>query len=511
MSVNLSNILKIFNELVERQYNIVPVIQNEINQNEKDAADTLLELFDQIVLNSEIDEEVDLEFQNDDTDQDMEWDADPDYIPEDKDDKTLENELTLEEIIDIVADRDKHPDWKFETFRKRHRKVRYPYYIAMFRNIIARGGTNKMKLKQVNEYVLEKFTYARNHSYPVHDKNLRTWAAFKANQIDLKFKASAHWIMNFKNKNRITSRKAKIVTSRSLTDQAKILESAEEFRKIAKIEGKKYTIVLNTDQMGFNKELHSSRTLSHKNEKTTFLAVRSLNNCTHSYTVQPIISLDGKLMDRFLLCLYEPSGRIGPRITIEQRQNVVITCSRSGKLEKGHIKYWIEHCLKPATKNENFLLLLDSWGTQTNRSQYEEVFGEKFNILVIPPKTTAIAQPLDVHFNFWWKYLARRIADKIILDEIDVDMGNRNNIIKEQSLIHNQLSSPKFENMIKYAFFKSGITEDNPGCFENLQQVCFPINNEKCAECDDSSFIRCSHCEKFLCFKHFFLAYHFHN
>lgn len=110
--------------------------------------------------------------------------------------------------------------------------------------------------------------------------------------------------------------------------------------------------------MSFNKELHSTRTLSYKNEKDTYLAVKSLNNCTHSYTVRPTITINGELCDKFLLCLYEPTGKIGPRVNYFNAPNVVVTFSKSGKLSKGHVKYWIEKCLKPFVKNEEFLLLI---------------------------------------------------------------------------------------------------------------------------------------------------------
>ena len=54
--------------------------------------------------------------------------------------------------------------------------------------------------------------------------------------------------------------------------------------------------VLNIDQSGLQFEIHSNRTLSHQGEKTTLSAVRSINETTHSYTVQPMISVSGKIV-----------------------------------------------------------------------------------------------------------------------------------------------------------------------------------------------------------------------
>ena len=42
--------------------------------------------------------------------------------------------------------------------------------------------------------------------------------------------------------------------------------------------------VINTDQSGIQPELHSTRILSHKEEKVTTGFVRSVNATTHSYT-----------------------------------------------------------------------------------------------------------------------------------------------------------------------------------------------------------------------------------
>src|SRR5271170_4941241 len=110
--------------------------------------------------------------------------------------------------------------------------------------------------------------------------------------------------------------------------------------------------IWNTDQMGFNKELHSTRTLSHVGEKHTLLQVRFLNATTHSYTIQTVISLDGRLIGQVFLCLQEPTGRIngsiGPMIdrTITQASNVMLTCSTSGKLTKTHVRYWCQNVLQ---------------------------------------------------------------------------------------------------------------------------------------------------------------------
>lgn len=68
--------------------------------------------------------------------------------------------------------------------------------------------------------------------------------------------------------------------------------------------------ILNTDQVGLELELHSSRTLSYLGEKVTMVRVRSKNATTHSYTIQPMISAAGKLVGPLFLCLKEPKGKM---------------------------------------------------------------------------------------------------------------------------------------------------------------------------------------------------------
>jgi hypothetical protein len=103
------------------------------------------------------------------------------------------------------------------------------------------------------------------------------------------------------------------VTKRDATDEQTIRKSGEKLvddvRKLIPRYNEDRNI--NTDQLSLEIELVWSRTLSVLGEKTTMVKARSKNESTHSYTVQPTISLSGKL--------------IGPNICFserEQRSNV---------------------------------------------------------------------------------------------------------------------------------------------------------------------------------------------
>jgi hypothetical protein len=52
---------------------------------------------------------------------------------------------------------------------------------------------------------------------------------------------------------------------------------------------------------------------------------------------------------------------------------------------------------------------------------------------------TSSALPLDVYFFRQMKIFARKFYDHVFLDDLKVEMHHRDNVIKMQSLIHNQL------------------------------------------------------------------------
>jgi len=265
---------------------------------------------------------------------------------------------------------------------------------------------------------------------------------------------------------------------------------------------------------GHELEIHSTRTLSYKGEKTTACTVRSTNASTHSYTVQPTITLDGHLLSPIYLCLKKPKGHISENIRshLFKTPNVIVTCSSSGKLTTSLVEYWRDQVLLPSLESrKKFLLISDCCGGQTyGKGLYDHIPG--CTRLEIPRKTTGQIQPLDAFFNRQMKVIPRQMYDRVMLDELDINMSERNNIIRLTSLNHNQLSSETFRRMIKYAWYASGYTDTHLGPFKTVVEVCFSFDIATCAapSCNAGSFICCSWCHKPLCFTHFFLNYHFH-
>lgn len=107
--------------------------------------------------------------------------------------------------------------------------------------------------------------------------------------------------------------------------------------------------------------MHSGRTLSVEGEKQIQCLVQSISSTTHSYTIQPLISADGRLLSPLFMVLKERTGEFGP--IVEEKLfrpiNVYVTASKSGKLTSGNGLYFflISFLLKSCTNKSNINVL----------------------------------------------------------------------------------------------------------------------------------------------------------
>ncbi|EZA54562.1 hypothetical protein X777_05698, partial [Ooceraea biroi] len=286
----------------------------------------------------------------------------------------------------------------------------------------------------------------------VHDMNLRLWALEAKEQVDLpEFKAKCAQNC-FPQDNNIQDA---IYASRywQLTRYRKIVCFKRKFLELKKF-------IMQTRVVSIL-EIHSRRTLTKSGEST---------------------------------------GTFNPRVeeTLFRPVNIYIQASKSGKLTSEHFKTWFsEHV---TTR------FMDGTLPKTTRAvdipQDKEV-----QFLTIPKKTTGMIQPLDVLGFRVWKNFVRTFSDNR-----DVNLHSRNEIIKLQSLTHNQFSSPRFKNLFQYAWYKSGYVETHPAEFQNPVDFCYFKNEKnipKCSICGMAAFIRCAWCGDYLCFKHFYEEYHY--
>lgn len=153
------------------------------------------------------------------------------------------------------------------------------------------------------------------------------------------FKASKYWLHKWKKKNNIVSRKiTKVMSRKQIQSLPDVAEKVNKYREEKRALIAKYQPngVLNSDQSGFNFELLSGRTLTEKDDKKVVSSIHQSHSGTHSYTIQPLISMTGHLYPRLLIVLQEKSGKLGPVVlqNLSTHPEILVLANSSGKVTK---------------------------------------------------------------------------------------------------------------------------------------------------------------------------------
>jgi len=95
------------------------------------------------------------------------------------------------------------------------------------------------------------------------------------------------------------------------------------------------------------------------------------------------------------------------------------------------------------------LLIIDSWGGQTDNIMHDDVFenesGEATCTLkFIPPKCTPFCQPCDVYFYRQVKIIIKILQNSSALLKDEREIASREDAIKINSIVHHQLRAPIF-------------------------------------------------------------------
>ncbi|CAF3780597.1 unnamed protein product [Rotaria sp. Silwood1] len=158
---------------------------------------------------------------------------DPDYpveIEDDEEKQLVENRqfslVYMQRVVDFAR-----PGVAFITVQHAFRRVRDPMQLKRFREYVANNENHRQKLKHVEHFVLDRFRSACNNNLPVHDLDVKRWALSQAKIENIDdFKASDYWLLNFKKRNGISSRKVtKFVSHREVVDKSIIKQTADDF------------------------------------------------------------------------------------------------------------------------------------------------------------------------------------------------------------------------------------------------------------------------------------------
>lgn len=398
------------------------------------------------------------------------------------------------------------------TVRSKFRLVTSQRQLHKWRAQLQNMKANPVECKKkLYENLYARFVETRKNRQSVCDEDLKIWAMeFAHKEAVSNFAASKAWIYNFKRHYRIKSRKITKFVSRSYTkDELELQKSATDFVESTTKKLADYvpSQIFNTDQSGFEKEMRARRTLSFVGEKHTETMAQSINALTHSYTIMPTISMDGMLLPKLFIVLQELAGSFGPTVTKQmfKAENIIVKASKSGKMGRRELTEWYQEAFFPFTEDK-CALLLDSWTAYNDSSCLEGMPpGKTIELFQIPPGTTGKIQPLDKFFFRQWKSLYRRLSELLARrEDFHFALFQRNNILKLQSFIHYQFSSPRFRDMIKYSWFATGYTSQRPPDFATPQQFCLTKETTTCerGDCTLSVLLRCAWCKTHLCFHH---------
>jgi hypothetical protein len=418
----------------------------------------------------------------------------------------------MKEIVDLKYVR----KWNFKTIKNKYKLLTDEKEIWRYQKYIDNGGNNFQKWFEVSEKLFNKLKSARERYLPIHDHDLKRWALELGNEVGLsrdEFKASDTWILQFKRRFKISSRRiTKFVTKRQYLSQEEIENKSIAFTLECrdKCANFRRSNIINFDQSGFNYELTIPRTLSFSGEKKTFCLNKCSHAMTHSYTVLPSLLASGEFLPKCLLILQEIGGDFGPQVRIEvdsmqeKFKNLLILASRSGMMQSNHFPIYKNEVLSKYINN-SALLVHDGWRAQTN-----DIFEDlpNFERIIIPDGCTDKNQPLDLIVFRQWKILAKKCFMRVMIDQMDIDLRSRVGVVTLQSLIFNQLCAPDFKPMLKQAwkqYFDDGECE-----YLTVKDICFKDLPNSCDLCRLSSFIKCSHCRLILCFPCFFSTPHLH-
>ena len=198
-----------------------------------------------------------------------------------------------------------------------------------------------------------------------------------------------------------------------------------------------------------------------------------------------------------------------------QAENLVVSCSTSGKCTKSHVRLYHKDVLGPELKTHTpQILIQDSWGGQKDEQMIKESLPDNVELKIetLPKHTTGYFQPLDRQCFRQLKNLMTTIQDNALTLKTKTRFYQRNNIIKFNSLCMNQMSSPRYRSLILYAWFDCKYLAKRPAPYVTPCEYSFKskARGQKCAQnCSKAVFIRCGWCSEFLCFNHFFEQYHY--
>ncbi|CAF3853800.1 unnamed protein product [Rotaria sp. Silwood1] len=241
---NVANVVRLFNELEKEKY--PDCKEDKPSPQDHAAADQLISVLQLLTTSSEmIDGDITLDIDEYD-------DTDKSYTIESDDTKETyivgNRSYSYQTMHEIVQFSNTH---QFSSVKRRYRLIKDKKHLRRIKKYVRQQGTRQQKLERVDQSVLNEFNEARIKGIPIHDQDLKRLAIRRASEMNLmNFVASSFWLLNFKRRHNIISRKVtKFVTKNYVDDREQVIKEEKVFLKKAEetIPKFKATHVLNAD------------------------------------------------------------------------------------------------------------------------------------------------------------------------------------------------------------------------------------------------------------------------
>ncbi|KAF8369052.1 hypothetical protein PRIPAC_86881 [Pristionchus pacificus] len=456
-------------------------------------------------------------------DSDSDYDAEEDEKPEQRSRKPWTKEL-CDKMLEFYRSKDledgrRGASQSFKRMQNRFRAhMKTEYDLTLLRKYEKTGvipSERYSAMRQLASDVRAKLGEKMKKGVPIHDTDIRKIALDlnKLNAASGNFKASATWVSKWKVHHRIVSRKVtKFVTRKATKDREKVLKQIDELRIkfLAVVRKNPGIVIINADQTGQVKEMHSTRTLAEEGSKDVVVEIESKSATTHSVTVLPTIYLDGRQHPIVYVHLGEPTGSLPAKKAVYGNKNLVIGASKSHIMNREAAARYFKEVLFVQPMPKHMLLLLDSWSLFLNHSFIQGLVpkGHKVTILNIPKGGTSLAQPLDLCYNQQWKCVMRRLNDAILVHDIDFVLHTRDNLLRCISQVYWAFGAPMFKEYRKYGWYRGGFLTTHPAPFVTPPKYMFGEGSEADCPCSEPGLIRCPYCKKAHCFSCFVINSH---
>lgn len=262
------------------------------------------------------------------------------------------------------------------------------------------------------------------------DKRIITYKILKNKALEIakelgddNLVASSRWAELFMKRHKLSTRKITSVgqeDSRPKSEKKKIInEYFEELRyKLNKLSNEH--MVINMDETPVYVDMMATRTISFTGEKNT--EAHSTGHNKTRLTVVLAITASGKFLKTMVIL---KNLKNVPKCEVPQ--DIIVTCNKSGTMNTEIMHKWIDSCHNisgPFKNRDQRLLIMDSFSTHKESSILEHIARENTETILIPPKMTALLQPLDVLVNASFKaHLKQKWNDWSINGPIEYTKG----------------------------------------------------------------------------------------